>query len=286
MMLRFTFAFLFSVTLASAQMLPPGPQSVADAEMKFAATSKEQTTKAAFLAHLGADAIVFSQGEPVNGQELWKQVPENNGLLFWWPVWADIASSGDFGYTTGPWESKRDRGDEAPAGYGYYSSVWKKNEQGVWKVAIDMGIGFPKKEEVAHTLKTSNRPLKSTGAVNSKKEEAELLSLDQTYVAKVNAAGGSFVSDYLSTEARIHRTGSWPYTTPDAIKAIDETGKKFQYTHLGGEVASSGDLGYAYGKVKVTVTHDGNTRELPLNYLRVWKKEEGQWKIVLDVVGG
>ncbi len=269
-----------------AQTLPPGPQSVADAEMRFAATSKEQSTKAAFLAHLGADAIVFNQGEPVNGPELWKQFPENNGLLFWWPVWADIASSGDFGYTTGPYESKRDRGDAAPAGYGYYSSVWKKNDQGVWKVAIDMGIGFPKKEEVVHTLRTSNKPLKGAGSVNIQKEQAELLSLDRAYVAKVNEAGGSFVPGYLSSEARIHRTGSWPYTTPQAIQAIDETGKTFQYEQVGGEVAASGDMGYAYGKVKVTVTREGNTRELPLNYLRVWKKEEGQWRIVLDVVGG
>lgn len=285
-MQRLTFIFLFSSTVLCAQTLPPGPQSVADAEMRFAATSKEQSTKAAFLAHLGADAIVFNQGEPVNGPELWKQFPENNGLLFWWPVWADIASSGDFGYTTGPYESKRDRGDAAPAGYGYYSSVWKKNDQGVWKVAIDMGIGFPKKEEVVHTLRTSNKPLKGAGSVNIQKEQAELLSLDRAYVAKVNEAGGSFVPGYLSSEARIHRTGSWPYTTPQAIQAIDETGKTFQYEQVGGEVAASGDMGYAYGKVKVTVTREGNTRELPLNYLRVWKKEEGQWRIVLDVVGG
>jgi ketosteroid isomerase-like protein len=277
---------LFLGNQAIAQSLPASVQAVVDAENSFAGRSKEKSTKAAFLANLDERGIVFSQGSPVNGQDQWAKLPENDALLFWWPVFADAASSGDFGYTTGPFEVSLDRKNPVPSGFGYYSTVWKKNAKGEWKVAIDMGIGFPKKEEIIPSLKTSHNPLKGSGTINTVLAKEDLLSVDKAYLAAINTSGKSFDLKKLSAEARVHRTGSWPNVTPEAIRAIDESDKKFQFEHLNGDVAHSGDLGYCYGKVKVTVTREGNTRDINLNYLRIWKKEAGEWKIVLDVIGG
>jgi ketosteroid isomerase-like protein len=54
---------------------------------------------------------------------------------------------------------------------------------------------------------------------------------------------------------------------------------------IGAMVASSGDPGYVYGKSVVAITKDGNTKTVNRNYLRIWKKEDGNsWKIVLDLV--
>lgn len=268
-----------------AQTLPPSVQQVVDAENGFAALSKEKNTKAAFLSNLAPDGIVFSQGSPVNGISLWEKRPENNSLLFWWPVFADVASSGDFGYTTGPYEVSKDRSNPEPGAFGYYSTVWKKNERGEWKVAIDMGIAFQKKEEVIPELHTTSNLL--TGSKKSTRAGGKtLLEVDKSYINQLNASSKSFEEVALSKEARLHRTGSWPYLTPAAIQAMNETNKKFQFEQLGGGVATSNDLGYCYGKVKVALSEGGNSRELNLNYLRVWKKEAGEWKIVLDVIGG
>lgn len=266
--------------------LPAPVQEVVNAENRFAATSKEKSTRAAFLSSLAEEGIVFSQGNPTNGQALWTQRPENNALLFWWPVFADVSSSGDFGYTTGPFEVSPDRSNPVPSGFGYYSSVWKKNDRGEWKVAIDMGIGFPKKEVATHALRTSTTSSKNLSAINYSVAKNELLALDTDYAASLNKASQTFEKRRLSAEARIHRTGNWPYTTPEAIQTIDERDKKFLFEHLGGDVATSGDMGYCYGKVTVSVSENGQPRELNLNYLRIWKKEGNEWRIVLDVIGG
>lgn len=47
------------------------------------------------------------------------------------------------------------------------------------------------------------------------------------------------------------------------------------------DVSASGDLGYSYG------TFELNTRGVTLqhgSYVRVWKKMNGKWKVVADVM--
>ena len=70
----------------SAQRLPEAVQQVVDAELAFAKMSVERSTKEAFVENLSKDAIVFTNGEPVNGLELWKKRAATNGMLYWWPV--------------------------------------------------------------------------------------------------------------------------------------------------------------------------------------------------------
>lgn len=56
--------------------------------------------------------------------------------LRWEPRRADIAASGDLGWTTGSWVS------EAPGpirSEGLYVSIWRKQADGSWKVVMDLG---------------------------------------------------------------------------------------------------------------------------------------------------
>jgi ketosteroid isomerase-like protein len=51
---------------------------------------------------------------------------------------------------------------------------------------------------------------------------------------------------------------------------------------LAGDVASSGDMAYVYGRVKSV---DTDQREVVSNYLRLLRRDEGgAWKIVLHVI--
>jgi ketosteroid isomerase-like protein len=64
--------------------------------------------------------------------------------LTWTPVGGDISSSGDLGYTYGTFEfhSKSKEG-EPHVDYGKYTSIWKLQKDGSWKVVLDMGNASP-----------------------------------------------------------------------------------------------------------------------------------------------
>jgi hypothetical protein len=83
---------------------PRGLAPVVEAEHAFALYSIEHGMKDAFLSFAAPDGVIFRRG-PVNAIETWsKRNPAPNGLLTWWPVYADVSRAGDMGWTTGPWE--------------------------------------------------------------------------------------------------------------------------------------------------------------------------------------
>jgi ketosteroid isomerase-like protein len=64
--------------------------------------------------------------------------PDNH--LTWAPVGAGIASSGDLGYTYGTYEfTSKDKDGKPVVDKGKYATIWKKQKDGSWKVALDMG---------------------------------------------------------------------------------------------------------------------------------------------------
>ena len=69
---------------------------------------------------------------------------DKNNQLLWMPVGADISSSGDLGYTYGTYEFHSKDKDGKPAiEYGKYTSIWKLQKDGNWKVVLDMGNASP-----------------------------------------------------------------------------------------------------------------------------------------------
>ena len=63
-----------------------------------------------------------------------------NNHLLWTPVGGDMAASGDFGYTYGTFEFRsRDKEGKLVSNYGKYTSIWKRQKDGSWKVVLDMG---------------------------------------------------------------------------------------------------------------------------------------------------
>ncbi len=268
-----------------AQKISPSLQSLIDAEIGFAAKSKATNTKQAFLDNLASDATVLDAGKEVNGIELWNARPVGDGLLFWEPAYADIASSNDFGWTTGPYWFYKNRTDTVPAFAGIYSTVWEKRPDGKWKVLFDLGGGIPPKEK--QRITTSLIPLKAKKKVDKESELKSLLEFDRTYVAKLNAAGKSFDVNYFSKEGRAHRAGREAAIGVEGVNALDETGRKYESTAMSGRIANSGDLAYTYGVSKVTVTKEGSEPKIvSFGSFRIWKKEDGKnWKVVLDVLG-
>jgi ketosteroid isomerase-like protein len=135
---------------AAAAAVPPrtggadaaGERAMADADRAFARLSRQQGMRAAFLAYLADDGVIFRPG-PVPGRAFLEARPSPAIELTWTPVYAAVAASGDLGYTTGPYEVRGTGPDRALEDQGYYVTVWRKQADGSWKVAVDQGVSTP-----------------------------------------------------------------------------------------------------------------------------------------------
>src|SRR5215211_5428106 len=129
---------LFTVLKTQAQKDIDG---LIQAEKNFAAYSVAHSTKEAFLHFIDTAGVVFEKGEAVNGMQLWNKPQKQAGVLNWHPQFAEIAGSGDFGYTTGPWTFQPKTINDSVVARGQYTTIWTIDKQGEWKFLLDLGVG-------------------------------------------------------------------------------------------------------------------------------------------------
>jgi ketosteroid isomerase-like protein len=109
--------------------------------MKAAASHGSQ----GYMSYYADDAVEVPNGETfLQGKENIAKTmgfldkPDNH--LTWAPVGAGIAASGELGYTYGRYEfSSKDKDGKPAVDTGKYATIWKKQIDGSWKVALDMG---------------------------------------------------------------------------------------------------------------------------------------------------
>ena len=268
--------FLLIQVLAHGQKFTREQQEVINAENSFAGLSKSANQVDAFMAYLSDSTIMFNgENKPVSGMSLYRDRKPNNSLLFWWPVFVGASRDGKMGFSTGPWEWSKNR-DTLPQGFGYYATLWQKDAGGHWKMQVDLGIQFPSSER-------SNPPLKASPtnvpASNSVLPKYLLMAKDKTYNELLKTS--SYIKERFTRDGHMLRSGHKPFSDPGEFGGLDEKGKSFSYLQVSGGSADSNDMFYTYGTVKTTGA-DGKISDE--KYFRVWKIEDGIWKIVLDVL--
>ena len=100
----------------------------------------------AFVAYFAEDGVELEDGGGVKTKaDMRHEAAWPPDLsLSWAPVKAEMAASGDMGYTYGNYVLKtKDKDGKTGARYGKYTSIWKKQQDGSWKVALDMGNSSP-----------------------------------------------------------------------------------------------------------------------------------------------
>jgi ketosteroid isomerase-like protein len=119
-----------------------------ETDRQFAKTSLEKGAAEAFRMFLADDAMQLSAGaNPVFGRDsIYHSMLEmpKDGVLQWEPEDGEVAQSGEMGWTWGNYVFtwKNDQGEEAKS-YGKYLNIWEKQEDGQWRVLIDMGNKSP-----------------------------------------------------------------------------------------------------------------------------------------------
>ena len=100
---------------------------------------------AGYMSYYADDAVEVPNGGPVvqgkvNIAKGMGFLDQKDNHLTWTPVGADISASADLGYTYGTYEFRsKDKDGKPVVDHGKYTSIWKKQRDGSWKVELDMG---------------------------------------------------------------------------------------------------------------------------------------------------
>ena len=266
-------------------------KSMVETEQAFSRMSEEKGTREAFAAFIADDGILF-RPTAVLGKK-WMQdhpLPPSPArpLLSWQPLFAAVSSSGDLGYTTGPWQFKPDIKDTKPAAFGNFMTVWRKQADGSWKFALDLGISNPDPKTPASTWQPDNvqRSTKGLAKVDPQAARTALLNVDREFSKFAGEQGArEALLAYAAKDVRLFRDNHFPYVgkaaAADALTPI--TTAEWTWTPAFAGVSVSGDLGYSYGIYELREKSGARSVSERGNYARVWKRVNGDWKLVVDV---
>jgi ketosteroid isomerase-like protein len=104
---------------------------------------------AGYMSYYADDAVEVPNGGPtiqgkVNIAKGMGFLDQKDNHLMWTPVGADISASADLGYTYGTYEFRsKDKDGKPVVDHGKYTSIWKMQRDGSWKVVLDMGNATP-----------------------------------------------------------------------------------------------------------------------------------------------
>jgi ketosteroid isomerase-like protein len=258
------------------------------AEKAFAKTAAEKGMREGFLAFLAEDSLVFDP-DPANGRQVWKGRPASPALLEWFPVHSEVSLAGDLGFNTGPYDFRPKPG-EAPVAWGQFATIWKRQADGGWKAALDLGTSTPEPPAPPVPAIALSGPARveesALPKVDAEGARAALLDADRALAAATQEKGSAAAYEgVLTDDVRLLRVSRQPVLGREAARALlAENPMPTTWEPLGGGVARSGDLGYSYGFVKRHEEGPESPWINTSNYLRVWRREpNGPWRLAFEV---
>jgi ketosteroid isomerase-like protein len=266
-------AALLAAAIGSAGP-PPAPTraavEIAAQERAFARTCVEKGMRAAFTEFFAPDAIAFEPQPALAAPSLPRKPDGTASVRLDWEPWvADASAAGDLGWDAGPYVLEDRSPAKRPPRYGWFFSVWRRQPDGRWKVALDVGTDAPKVPGPLRPVALSafptirSRPSRLPSASNARRETAALLDRDRL---SANVFGDAL----WLPEARRHRDGEMPAAGAAGAKPLETS-------PAGGGISKSGDLGYSYGRYTLASGEKGY-------YARVWRMTEaGDWKIAAQI---
>ena len=135
--------FAFCATAPSAADRESARSALLRTDAEFSKMSEAHGSADAFAAYVAPEGIVLAEYPAHRGLDAVRSqfgTAPPGIRLTWKPGVADVAASGDLGYTVGTYELR------SPAGLvrtGKYMTVWRKQPDGSWKFVADGGTPDP-----------------------------------------------------------------------------------------------------------------------------------------------
>lgn len=256
-------AVILAFAVAACATIPatraPSAETVVVAERAFAARAGEVGWIPAFREYVAPDGeLAQATGYANAPEQLAATEDDGNRNLFWWPAFAGISRSGDFGFTTGAVSF-----DEARTPRGHYFTVWRRQPDGLWKWIYDGGVG-PIADPGALTPPGGAVMMLPTATRGEASADAAIAT-----VRALETAGGA---GRLAPQARVARTRA-------ALAVGAAAGpENVSYSVSRIEASSGGDLVMVLGEAAWMA---GGAPVTSL-YARMWQRQEGGWRVVYD----
>ncbi len=280
---------------AKVMLSPPALNEMVESERAFAAMGADKGVRESFFEFFGEEGISFNP-HPTKFREFARKnplpdpPPPREFKLEWWPVYGDVAESGDLGYNTGPTLITDLTEKKRPSGHGYFFSVWRKQPDGTWRVAVDMGANSPGPDPAHQDRlryeRAPQEPSKKVPPPDAAQGRAEILELESMFGAALRENVRSGYLGAVGANARLHRVNTYPILGKKAIDDYFANRKvaAVAWKGIDGGVAASGELGYSYGRYELEHQDDAGKRTEKGYFTHVWKRDgSGEWKLVADV---
>jgi len=267
-----SFPLLAAALVLMAASPPPSPLELVAAERAFADHVHEHGAKSGFLAFSAPDAIMF-RGGPVSAKTeiaAWPDAAPPGPPLQWWPEFAGLARSGDFGFTTGP--------ASIPV---RYFSVWRRQPDGGWKWIYDGGT--PLREPMAGGPETQPTFLAPSagGAGSAKKALAEIAPLESRLAEQAASDAPAAYLAFLAEDGLAGGPGrASHYGRTEQVAALAARPAAMRLAAQGGEASRAGDMAFTHGEAR----WDKGGEERWGHYARIWQKRAEGWRLVVDLL--
>jgi ketosteroid isomerase-like protein len=271
---------VLSLVVASAQTSPL--DDMVGTERRFAARALVVGWKQAFLEYFADSTAGFEGDQVVNAKEFFRKLPDppTDSRVLWEPRYGDIASSGDFGYLTGPVRRINPATNEGRPQDSIYASVWRRQPDGTFLVVMDMGVPTPAPVSFPSGFTRAPQTERYARKTNAASAVKSLRDTDAALTHQLRSGQSEAYRSHLAEGARLHRPDLMPIV--GERESVAWLASQPRYTageSMFAETSMAGDLGYTYG----TYTLDDSQRSHGF-YVRVWSRARGGiWRVALDV---
>jgi ketosteroid isomerase-like protein len=257
---------------------PSAAQEIAKIDAEYSNLSVAKGMPAASVEYFAEQGVAFAPGA-VSGKKYWAGRTDFPGTLIWQPIFAFAAVAADLGYTTGIWELKKGS-EPLSLGFGHYVTIWAKQRNGQWKIALDVGTENPQPPEPPPSFQLLP-PDVTAGTQPQENSRRSLEKAERQFGQAAHNGIGKAILDYAADDIRVYREKSFPAVGFVAARLMltSEHGK-VTFEPGGSKMSKSGDLSYSYGNYS---EERGNAVEGGI-YLMIWRANmNGDWKLALNL---
>ena len=271
--------FVLAAVLTAAAPDPMSAPLVA-AENGFSADARRYGVRIAFLAHFDAGSWLF-RPYPVPALDALARDGDDGSPLEWGPDAVGVSAGGDMGFTSGPWSAHAAGTDGLV--HGHFLTVWKRGEDGVWRVQVDGGVSHPAlakpAADVDVVVRGGDAPTKPLASGDLAKRRDALQKSDDDLCKALGETAGDKAALWqraAHADLRVLRAGHAPATGTDARELLAHDAPRIgSGPRRALDVASSGDLGYTLGG-------DAGCAACG-TYYRIWRWQDGSWRLLVDL---